>query len=343
MTSTLVQNNRLLVPKSMINELYNNESFYYSLSSSTDDILIFDITQHDGEVLVDMKRGEHVVSIDIPSSLHKGFNQHAGKPFDIKFDGSKIVFERLDETEASQVKEGEDQYGIAIPPGWIRQRYVGQNDKNSFLNSGGSVANTLLKFSRFVNNNIDTDSNILDFGCGCGRVSRHFYANKYINTYGVDIDHVGINWAKAYLSENLYKLSQEWPKLPFEDNKFDLVYAISVFTHLDEEHQYAWLEELSRIMKTNGVLVATFRGNTCVRRQVTNTNEQEVIINDMNRCGISFRETKIWKGIFPEYYHGTYHSYQYILDEWGKHFYIKTIIPAGEMGIGQDAALLVPK
>jgi SAM-dependent methyltransferase len=46
------------------------------------------------------------------------------------------------------------------------------------------------------------------------------------------------------------------PPLPFEPEKFDLVYALSVFTHIDR-FWANWLLELHRVLAPNGLLVAT--------------------------------------------------------------------------------------
>jgi SAM-dependent methyltransferase len=46
------------------------------------------------------------------------------------------------------------------------------------------------------------------------------------------------------------------PPLPFESEKFDLVYAVSVFTHIDQ-FWASWMVELHRVLAPGGFLVAT--------------------------------------------------------------------------------------
>jgi len=43
------------------------------------------------------------------------------------------------------------------------------------------------------------------------------------------------------------------PPMSYEDNMFDFVYSISIFTHLPEDMQFAWLQELQRITKPGGI------------------------------------------------------------------------------------------
>ena len=42
------------------------------------------------------------------------------------------------------------------------------------------------------------------------------------------------------------------PPLEFNDNKFDFIYAISVFTHLSENVALEWIRELMRVTKPGG-------------------------------------------------------------------------------------------
>ena len=45
--------------------------------------------------------------------------------------------------------------------------------------------------------------------------------------------------------------------LGFDDATFDAVYAYSVFSHLSEVSHLAWIEEIARVLKPGGMLVAT--------------------------------------------------------------------------------------
>ena len=48
--------------------------------------------------------------------------------------------------------------------------------------------------------------------------------------------------------------------MDFPDAYFDLIFNHSVFTHLDENYQDAWLAELERVTKPGGVLVLSVSG-----------------------------------------------------------------------------------
>jgi SAM-dependent methyltransferase len=100
---------------------------------------------------------------------------------------------------------------------------------------------------------------VLDFGCGAGRTLRHFRTEaENAEFHGCDIDGASIAWLEAHLSPpfRVFQNSEE-PHLPHQRGFFDLVYAFSVFTHLAESSA-AWLLELHRILKPQGLLIATF-------------------------------------------------------------------------------------
>jgi len=103
-----------------------------------------------------------------------------------------------------------------------------------------------------------THKKVLDFGCGTGRVLRHFQSEaQRAEFWGCDIHAPSIVW----LSENLANVhvfkNKEVAELPLESNYFDLIYVISVFTHLASTWK-AWLAELRRVLKPGGILLNTF-------------------------------------------------------------------------------------
>ena len=100
---------------------------------------------------------------------------------------------------------------------------------------------------------------VLDFGCGCGRVLRHLRGVwPHAQLFGSDVDEKLINWTR----KNLHELAQ-WhtgdylPPSEFGPESLDIIYAVSVFTHMDEEAQSSWLDEFHRIMKPKGIILLT--------------------------------------------------------------------------------------
>ncbi len=102
---------------------------------------------------------------------------------------------------------------------------------------------------------------VLDFGCGAGRTLRHFLSEADRDEFwGCDVDKPSIDWMRRELCPPLHVVHNgPAPPLPFDDGKFDLIWAVSVFTHLADTWS-AWMAELHRILAPDGILIATFMG-----------------------------------------------------------------------------------
>lgn len=112
--------------------------------------------------------------------------------------------------------------------------------------------------------NIETPT-ILDFGCGCGRMVR-FLNNSapfyMIHACEVNPDHV--DWCQDSLNNVKVSQCDAMPPLSYDDQMFDLIYGLSVFTHLSENHATQWLSEMKRVLKPKGILIVTIHGLTAL-------------------------------------------------------------------------------
>ena len=116
---------------------------------------------------------------------------------------------------------------------------------------------------------------ILDFGCGCGRLARMFkgHPNRIV---GCDIDKRHVNWIAGNLDYMDARLISVNPPLPFGNDEFDAIVSISVFTHLTEKSQDDFLAELARITSRDGYLFLTVHGARALERA-----KSEQMIRDM--------------------------------------------------------------
>lgn len=106
-----------------------------------------------------------------------------------------------------------------------------------------------------------TGRRVLDFGSGVGRVLRQFGPeSETAEFWGCDIDSASIEWSQQNLSPPFHFFeSEEAARLPQEDGYFDLIYALSVYTHFTDNWA-GWLLEHHRVLKDDGLLLVTFLG-----------------------------------------------------------------------------------
>jgi len=132
---------------------------------------------------------------------------------------------------------------------------------------------------------------ILDFGCGYGRILRSMlYFSDPADLYGCEHWDRSIDLCKHDgLTVNL-ALSEYLPThLPFTA-RFDLIYALSVFTHLSQRATRQCLDTLHGYIGENGVLVITVRP---VEYWAADPNpsqaEREQLVLEHNQNGFAFR------------------------------------------------------
>lgn len=103
---------------------------------------------------------------------------------------------------------------------------------------------------------------ILDFGCGSGRLLLGWHIMRpELSCCGCDINQRLVGWAQRYLPSAMqFRCGQVAPPTAYASGSFDLVYAISVFTHLSIPLQQQWVEELYRVLRPGGFLLITLHG-----------------------------------------------------------------------------------
>ncbi len=156
--------------------------------------------------------------------------------------------------------------GLSIPPPWLLFLVAGTADVDWFLRSGRfgfeSIVETLSR------NGIEPRevASVLDFGCGCGRVTRYWKGWASTRVFGVDYNPPLVEWCRRHLSFARFEINTSDPPLPFAEEQFDLVYALSVFTHLPEPAQQDWMSELARVIRPGGHLLLTTHGESYLPR-----------------------------------------------------------------------------
>lgn len=103
---------------------------------------------------------------------------------------------------------------------------------------------------------------ILEWGCGVSRIVRHLkqFTGEGSAVFACDINKKMIAWNKENIPDVTFGLISYTPPTPYEDESFDLVYAMSVFTHIESNFQAGWIKEIARITKPKGVFIFTTHG-----------------------------------------------------------------------------------
>jgi 2-polyprenyl-3-methyl-5-hydroxy-6-metoxy-1,4-benzoquinol methylase len=146
--------------------------------------------------------------------------------------------------------------GLAVPGDAGIDRVAGRVGETGYLFTGASCYDNLKEVAVAAGSPLDTSKRNLDWGCGCGRISRYFVQESYPEFFGADIDPVNISWMQEHFGDKFVLVSSE-PPTSFQECYFDAVFGHSVFTHLKEDAQFSWLKELHRICRVGARIYVT--------------------------------------------------------------------------------------
>jgi len=149
--------------------------------------------------------------------------------------------------------------GHSLPLPAPPDRFGYPADDAEYLRMGEMDANI---FKKQISKHLGDVENlsILDFGCSVGRVLRHFDKERVEKRWklnGIDVQALCIEWLRLHFPEDYcVTTGTVMPHLPFEDNSLDIIYGISVFTHIKYLWDM-WVLELRRVLKPGGLLLQT--------------------------------------------------------------------------------------
>ncbi|MGH9336491.1 MAG: class I SAM-dependent methyltransferase [Vicinamibacteria bacterium] len=192
---------------------------------------------------------------------------------------------------------------FAIPPADIRYRIASRAySEEEFLTHGRNLCQGF--FNEMARHGV-RPRRILDFGCGCGRIIRHFIARGTVECHGSDTDPVGIEWCRRNLPGGTFTVNDRLPPLAYPNRMFDLIYAHSVFTHIDLDSQIAWLGEFRRLTVPGGLVRITTMGEGGFRGLRDYISEP--VANEFEARGFVYFHN-FDDGVLPDWYQSTFHA-----------------------------------
>lgn len=202
------------------------------------------------------------------------------------------------------------------PPVYLQERVGGSKD---FAAIGGNIATLILTYVGKYKRLCDAEK-ILDWGCGCGRVITQLV--KFVSPdrlHGCDIDSAAIAWDMENIIGPSFMRVEPYPPTNYASDFFDIVYGISVMTHLEEQTQLQWLEELKRICRPGAILALSVMGE-----KLRATNMPASLTKQFAEKGFASFVPNYSEVLTAfshrDYYQEAYHTLNYIEETWGRYF-----------------------
>jgi SAM-dependent methyltransferase len=224
--------------------------------------------------------------------------------------------------------------GRVLPPALLRFKVRGSPSGDAFAAIGRRCAQDIRAVLRAAGRELAECRSILDFGCGCGGTLVWLQdLAPTASMSGTDIDRGAIDWCRANMPFARFATNDALPPLDYADTSFDLVYAISVFTHLDEDFQFRWLQELRRVVAPGGVCLISLHGPGSWN-EIPARDEATLASN-----GFVFVRTEVNRGLFPDWYQTAFHTRSYVEAQFSRYFDVIGFVPRG-MANHQDVVVL---
>ncbi len=182
-------------------------------------------------------------------------------------------------------------YVSPFPPIELMNNVSGLQNEQDFAAHGTDIYRALTAASPKP---LSEYASILDFGCGCGRLARMFKGHPG-RIAGCDIDVRHVDWINNNLAFMEAKLSKVSPPIPYEDNEFEAIISISIFTHLTEKSQDQFLSELHRVCSPEGRLFLTVHGKRALERALNEPVIRAMLDMDeqrFERAQLAFAENR---------------------------------------------------
>jgi len=293
-----------------------------------------------GSVPVNIIRED--VSVHVPSILaakNCGFSIKLNCPGDVKTISFETVFsdgeiEPFFDYDVAYIIENQDEID-----NWSKRlNNLNMPDKETvFLTQGhynveeyrNSILPAVMNIRDYLSKsgvNINDFRDILDFGCGSGRILKGWHCVRpELDLHGCDYNQALIDWNKDNLPENISVLKNRLnPPLTYPDNSFNLICMVSVFTHLTLGSQKSWIEEFERILRPGGILLVTLQGEFYVRNVFYDYPE---MIQDFFDAGYATTDTGSAEGGNQ---FGAFHAYSFVIDLF-KGFDLIGFFPQGNL------------
>lgn len=201
----------------------------------------------------------------------------------------------------------------SMPPEDIQKRWTGHCGRDLLIKSCNIMR--LFQAMSYSIRGIGIDGNVLDYGCGWGRLTRLMtYFIEQNKIYAIDPMDDSLDACKRHkVQANLGKIDALYPKIPFQNLNFNFIFSYSVMTHTSLEATEAILSATRSVIDTRGLFITTIRPVEFweIRRSSFGDNSIDLLMNSHLKDGYSFVPVGGGGGLSREHYGDSSFSFDF--------------------------------
>ena len=200
-----------------------------------------------------------------------------------------------------------DNPGVCLPPDYLMYESFRINYSKYYFGGKATAEEVIEQIEKHINLK---GKRVLDWGCGPGRVIRHMpkVLDNQADFYATDYNKESIQWCQKNIKNIQFNHNNLEANLPYENDYFDVIYGLSIFTHLSKDLHFSWFNELKRILKPGGIILITTQGENF--KPKLSYNEQKIFdegelivrgdVKEGHRTFSAFHPDQFLKTLFNE-------------------------------------------
>lgn len=159
---------------------------------------------------------------------------------------------------------------FVLPPDFLAFEAYNSTSAEHYQRFGVGIASSI---GESINAYVEEQQGlrIMEWGCGPARVIRHISStlrSRNSTLIGTDYNQETIAWCQSSIPDIEFITNEAMPPVACADASLDAIYAISVFTHLSEDAQRAWMKEILRLLKPGGIFIFTTHGKSRLHKLI---------------------------------------------------------------------------
>lgn len=214
----------------------------------------------------------------------------------------------------------------------VRDRYS-HNPVRDYLADGWRTLAETMTVLEQLDRPLTKTSSLLEFACGFGRFTRHLARALPGRVSCSDVLPGSVEFVREQFGVEAFHSSLDPDELAFPA-RYELVFVLSLFTHLPVPAWQGWLRALGRAVAPGGVLLISVHSEDLAREELG------VTLNDEGYCFLQHSESP---SLDPEKYGTTLTTRRRVEDEIRAAFGTgPALYLPGAFWVGQDAVAVMP-